>query len=123
MAGDAVERVAGRGGDFFPLLADAVAEAATATLSLGVLAPVAVTTPTTSQTLTRNAAFSLTAKASGGTGVYIWTATNLPTGLTLNGTTGVVSGKPTTAGIWKPVFTVRDDANRSATSTVTWTVK
>lgn len=102
---------------------DSRGKSATTTLSLGVLAPVAVTTPTASQTLTRNVAFSLAAKASGGSGVYTWAATNLPTGLTLNGTTGVVSGTPTTAGIWKPVFTVRDNANRSATSTVTWTVR
>lgn len=56
---------------------------------------------------TVNARYNQTLTATGGTGARTWSvsAGNLPPGLTLNSTTGVITGTPTTAG---PVsFTVR----------------
>jgi uncharacterized protein YhjY with autotransporter beta-barrel domain len=52
-------------------------------------------------------AYSQTVTASGGTGPYTFTITagSLPTGLTLNGATGVISGTPTAGGTAN--FTVR----------------
>src|ERR1017187_10489063 len=45
-----------------------------------------------------NVAYSLTLAATGGTGTYTWqlTAGTLPAGLSLNATTGLISGTPTT---------------------------
>jgi Putative Ig domain len=47
-----------------------------------------------------NAAYSDTLTATGGNGAYTWSITNgtLPAGLTLNSSTGIISGVPTAAG-------------------------
>ena len=59
--------------------------------------------------------------ASGGTGSYTWTSSRLPTGLVLNGTTGIISGTPTTAGSFAISVTVRSGP-KSASASFTWTV-
>lgn len=58
--------------------------------------------------------------ASGGRTVTFSTA-GLPPGLSLNGTTGLVSGTPTTAGIYKVSATASDGVS-TATQTFTWTI-
>jgi len=59
--------------------------------------------------------YSATVAAAGGDAPYAWTATGiLPDGLTLNGTTGVVSGTPTRAGSFDFTVLVRDRNNQSA---------
>lgn len=61
--------------------------------------------------------------ASGGTVPYTYAAGGLPAGLSINPSTGTVSGTPTTAGSYAPVFTVTDSlgatASRSGSVTVT----
>jgi hypothetical protein len=52
--------------------------------------------------------------ASGGTPPFTWSATGLPTGLTINGT-GMVSGTPTETGTFNVVATVTDANNATAT--------
>jgi hypothetical protein len=58
-----------------------------------------------------NQAYSTTLVASGGTGALTWSASNLPTGLTIDPATGIVSGTPTVADSFTITFHVHDAAN------------
>ncbi|MEO9236812.1 MAG: M4 family metallopeptidase, partial [Jatrophihabitantaceae bacterium] len=58
--------------------------------------------------------------ASGQTLTY--SATGLPTGLSINSATGLISGTPTTAGTYTVVITVKDTTNATGTATFTWTI-
>jgi hypothetical protein len=61
--------------------------------------------------------------ASGGYRIsYSVTTGTLPTGLTLNSSTGVLSGTPTTAGNYSVVVTATNDSGSVATSTITFLV-
>ncbi|MEU9098426.1 putative Ig domain-containing protein [Streptomyces sp. NPDC048361] len=65
---------------------------------------------------------SLALHAAGGTGPYTFTAANLPAGLTIGSTTGVVSGTPTAWGSRNATLTVTDAAGRKASVAVAFTV-
>ncbi|MGW6531270.1 putative Ig domain-containing protein [Streptomyces venezuelae] len=65
---------------------------------------------------------SLPLKATGGTAPYTFSATNLPAGLTVQSTTGLISGTPTSWGFRNATLTVTDAAGRKASVTVTFTV-
>jgi subtilase family serine protease len=82
---------------------------------------VTVTNPG-STTGTVGTATSLTLSASGGTGSYTWTATGLPTGLSIASSTGVISGTPTTAGTYSVTATATDTASATGSATFTWTI-
>jgi hypothetical protein len=81
---------------------------------------VSVTNPG-NQTGTVGTATSLTLHASGGTGSYTWTASGLPAGLSLNSTTGVISGTPTTAATYTVTATATS-GSQSGSTTFTWTI-
>jgi hypothetical protein len=51
-----------------------------------------------------------------------YTASGLPAGLTINAATGLISGSPTTPGIYRVTVTV-SDGRVSATRSFTWTIK
>jgi hypothetical protein len=51
-----------------------------------------------------------------------YTATGLPTGLTINKTTGVISGKPTKAAVFSSVVKATDTTGAFGTATIKWTV-
>jgi len=53
-------------------------------------------------------AYSLTLQSQGGVGPFIWGAQDLPVGITLDGSTGVVSGTPLVAGTFYVTFTNND---------------
>ncbi|MBI5406211.1 MAG: putative Ig domain-containing protein, partial [Nitrospirae bacterium] len=96
--------------------ADANGATATQTLSITIYASLSITTAALSDG-TVSFAYSQTLTAGGGKPPLSWTVTlgTLPLGLTLNGSTGVISGTPTTAGTNN--FTVQVTDANSATTT------
>ncbi len=65
-----------------------------------------------------NVAYSGTLAASGGTTPYTWSIASgsLPTGLTLNGSTGAISGTPAAAGTFNFVVQAGDSSNPAQTA-------
>ncbi|MFC6705031.1 putative Ig domain-containing protein [Flexivirga alba] len=61
-------------------------------------------------------AYAATLAATGGTPPYTWTATGLPAGLTLNATTGTITGVPTTVGARSVSLTVTDKTDHSSST-------
>ena len=83
-----------------------------ATVSITVSAPTLTVTPTTMPNGTQGSAYSQTLSASGGTAPYSYAITTgaLPAGLTLNTSSGVISGTPSSNGA-SPVTITATDAN------------
>jgi len=79
----------------------------TAALSLTVLTKLSITTNSLAGG-TANTAYTATLQATGGVTPYTWGATGMPAGLSINATTGVISGTPTTAGTSTATITVND---------------
>gem|GEM_PF-5581062 len=77
------------------------------TISTGALEPATVDEP-----------YATTLEASGGTAPLVWTADPLPEGLSLNETTGTVSGTPVSMGITDVTLTVADAVGASASLTL-----
>lgn len=86
--------------------------ATSGSLSLTVAAPTISVSPSTLPAPTYNQTYSQTVSASGGTRLYTYAITigSLPTGLTLNGTTGVISGTPTGSGSYNFTVTATDSS-------------
>ncbi|WDZ82623.1 S8 family peptidase [Micromonospora cathayae] len=74
------------------------------------------------QTSRRNVATSLQMSASGGTAPYTWSAAGLPAGLSINSSTGLISGTPTTASTYTVTVTARDAASRTGSTSFSWAV-
>ena len=73
---------------------------------------------------TRGAAFSLQMVASGGTPPYAWSIASgaLPSGLGINGSTGLISGTPVVSGTFSAGIAVRDQNGQEVINTVQITV-
>ncbi|MFJ1702165.1 M4 family metallopeptidase [Kitasatospora sp. NPDC088346] len=69
-----------------------------------------------------NTAVNLQVSATGGTGALTYSATGLPAGLSINASTGKITGTVTTAGTSNVVVTAKDTANKTGTASFTWTV-
>ncbi len=65
-----------------------------------------------------NKSYNYTAIATGGSKPYTWSATGLPPGLSINASSGTISGTPTTAGTYTFTITVTDNLNHSANRSI-----
>jgi subtilase family serine protease len=84
---------------------------------------VSITYPA-AKTSTEGASATLQIKATDSDGDTLsYSASGLPTGVSINSTTGKISGTPTAAGKDTVIATVTDSAGASAEVTFTWTVK
>ncbi|WP_223198471.1 Ig domain-containing protein [Solihabitans fulvus] len=85
--------------------------------------PVSLSNPG-NQSSTVNTAASLQLNASGGTSPYSWSASGLPTGLSINASSGLISGTPSATGSFSVTATVRDSSSPvgSASTSFTWAV-
>jgi len=85
--------------------------------------PPVVVTPVT-QTSVQGAALTLSISATDPDGdTLAYSAVGLPTGLTINATTGVISGTPTTVASNIVVVTVQDGKGGSATASFMWVIQ
>ena len=73
----------------------------------------------------RNVSYSQTVQATGGVTPYAWSLASgaLPAGLTLNGSTGVISGTPTRKGTFNFVVRVRDSQGVPAEDTQSLSIR
>jgi len=85
---------------------------------------VTVTNPgaQTSTVGTGIATLQLAASSSLGDVITAWAESGLPAGLTINTTTGAISGTPSTAGTYSVTVTATDSANTQGSAAFTWTV-
>ncbi|GAA2996816.1 S8 family serine peptidase [Actinokineospora diospyrosa] len=93
----------------------------TLTVTGGGNTPLTVTNPN-AQTSVKGKPVSLQINASGGKGGNRFTATGLPAGLSINASTGLITGSPTTWANYHPTVTVTDSSGAKASATFYWFV-
>ncbi|MFJ1758290.1 M4 family metallopeptidase [Kitasatospora sp. NPDC088134] len=74
------------------------------------------------QSTALNGTVNLQIAATGGTAPLSYSATGLPTGLSINASTGKITGTATAAGTYNVTVTAKDAANKTGTASFTWTV-
>jgi hypothetical protein len=105
---------------FSDIVIDSYGVSSTANLSLTVNSPYPTLSIATTAlpVATVNVPYSTTLAAAGGDGVYTWSATGLPTGLSISAA-GVLSGSLSQAGPYSFKITVNDSLNSVASSPFT----
>jgi Putative Ig domain len=68
---------------------------------------------------TTGVAYVAALTATGGTTAYTWSATGLPTGVSINPGTGAITGTPTAAGSFPATVTVKDATAKTASVSAT----
>jgi hypothetical protein len=98
---------------------DADGRTKTSTFSLQVVdvTPIVVTVTGVPQTPTVGQAYTGSVTASGGIAPLTYTASNLPAGLTLNATTGALTGNPASPGLFTVVFRANGGFGSTGTAT------
>jgi chitodextrinase len=109
--------------NFTVQVTDAGLRTDTSLLSISVYDPLVITTVTLSDGEV-GAAYSQTLNASGGKTPYAWSITlgTMPEGLTLDGATGIISGTPTTAGVFDFTVGIMDAKSDIASKDLSITV-
>ncbi|MET8148425.1 putative Ig domain-containing protein [Actinoplanes sp. NPDC049668] len=74
-------------------------------------------------TVNLNASVNITMTALGGKTPYAWTAQDLPPGLSINSSTGAVTGRPTSCTRYVSTMTVTDSAGKKSSTEVVWLMK
>jgi len=102
---------------FTVTVTDADSETASKDFDLLIAEPLEITTGSPLPQGKRGVAYSQTITATGGVAPYTWavTAGSLPSGLSVNGATGVLSGTPTDAGDFNFTVEVTDANSMTAT--------
>ena len=85
-----------------------------ATIAITVNPALAITTTSLASSVA-GGTYTAQLAATGGTPNYTWSVTNLPAGLTMSAA-GAITGSPSTAGTFNPMFTVTDSATPSHNS-------
>jgi type II secretory pathway component PulJ len=102
---------------------DTAGATATRVYSVTIGAGPAISGPATLPAWTANRAYpSTTVNATGGTTPYAWSATGLPTGLSINAGSGVISGIPTATGTFSVTVKVTDTGGAVATQPYSLTI-
>jgi hypothetical protein len=96
-------------------LTDASGQTALASLALEIVPTLVITTASLPNGRINTAYTPTTLTATGGLTPYNWTATGLPTGMTLAAATGVLSGTPTVSGPFTVNVTLTDSSGQTAT--------
>jgi uncharacterized membrane protein len=104
------------------IIEDGHERTATKTVTLTVVAPVSITTSSLADAIAGEP-YSATLAADGGTSPYSWGTSSLPSGLTLDPSTGRISGTPAAAGVSTVTATVTDDHGTTNSAALDLTVK
>ncbi|MYS20076.1 Zn-dependent metalloprotease [Streptomyces sp. DvalAA-14] len=83
---------------------------------------VTVTNPGARSTVVNTATSLQISASSTNGGALTYSATGLPTGLSIGASTGLISGTPTATGTYNVTVTAKDSTNATGTASFTWTV-